>query len=110
MVGDAGVEPRDVSGAVHHVAVCYHGLVVDEEGKYVLENFAQVKKNNKVIKTDHATTILHLNITLSKIRKECKEVFNFKDKSGKLKFKETTDKTSILSDCLNDDSTALKQT
>ena len=32
MVGDAGVEPRDVCGAGHHVAVGYHGLVVDEEG------------------------------------------------------------------------------
>ena len=56
-------------------------MTIDEDRIYCLSNYAQYRKNERVIETDHNAEILELNIQFSKRKPEREEIFNLKNKA-----------------------------
>ena len=56
-------------------------MIVDEERNYPLSNFAQIKKNGKVIETDHNGLILELNMQVNQQKPDRVELFNMRNKA-----------------------------
>ena len=52
---------------------------VDEERVNTLSNFAQKRKNGKVIETDHNALIMDLNMEIIQKKPDRVELFNFKN-------------------------------
>ena len=78
-------------------------MVIDEEKEFGLFNYAQMKKNKKVIATDHNGEILDLNINFNMKMAPREEMFNFKNTMCQKAFKEETEKNlEILSVFEND--------
>ena len=78
-------------------------MIIDEERKYCLSNFAQLRKNKRVIETDHNSEILKLDLQFEKMKPVREEMFNLKNKACQEAFKEETEENSKLLDVLNVD-------
>ena len=73
-------------------------VTIDEDRKFCLGNFAQVKKNGRVIETDHNTLIADFSISISKCKQERVEMFNLRNKTCQQLFKKETDENLSLID------------
>ena len=73
-------------------------VTIDEDCKFCLGNFAQVKKNGRVIETDHNTLIADFSISISKCKQERVEMFNLRNKTCQQLFKKETDENLSLID------------
>ena len=72
-------------------------MIIDEERKYCLSNFAQFKKNKRVIETDHNLLIAEFDISVPKRKPERVELFNLRNKKcQKLFSQETEDNPSFF--------------
>ena len=77
-------------------------MIIDEDKNYTLSNFAQKRKNGKVIETDHNALIMELNIEVIQKKPERIELLNLKNKQCQEAFKEETDTNSQLVECFDD--------
>ena len=78
-------------------------MKVDEDRNYPLSNFAQIKKNGKVVETDHNGLILEMNINVSQQKPDRVEIFNLKNKLCQDAFKAETEHNVELLESFNDD-------
>ena len=74
-------------------------MVIDEERDFCLSNFAQIKKNQRVIETDHNSMIMEFNLQVCKKRVEREEMFNLRNKACQESFKELTENNQELVEC-----------
>ena len=70
-------------------------MVVDEEREFTLINLAQIKKNKRMVETDHNALIVDMEFDSENIRMR-DEIFNLKSRSGQKAFFEETDKNEEL--------------
>ena len=78
-------------------------MIVDEEKEYALNNFAQTKKNRRVIESDHNGLILELSLQYQFKKPERRELFNFKSKEAQEAFKNETEINEELLNCFEND-------
>ena len=72
-------------------------VIIDENREYCLSNFSQVKKNRRVIETDHNLMFADLDISVPKRKPERVELFNFRNEEcQKIFTKETNSNTSLV--------------
>ena len=71
-------------------------MLIDEDRKFSLSNFAQMRQNKRVIESDHNPIIVDLNIHYSKRKPERIEMFNLKNEACQEKFKSETENNSEL--------------
>ena len=78
-------------------------MIIDEERNYPLSNFVHLKKNGKVVETDHNALILEMNMNVCKQKPERVEILNMKNKECQAIFKEETDNNlELLANFSND--------
>jgi hypothetical protein len=53
-------------------------MSIDENRDYCLSNYAQIRKNQRVIESDHNSEILELDVQFCKRKPERIEMFNLK--------------------------------
>ena len=63
---------------------------MDEHKQHILTNYQNLKNGGKVFDTDHCTEYIDLNMEIVSHKPERREIFNFKEKEGQLKFKTIT--------------------
>ena len=66
-------------------------MKIDEERKFCLSNFAQIKKNGRVIETDHNAMIAEFDLKVKKQNPDREEMFNLKNNSCQEAFKNETE-------------------
>ena len=66
-------------------------MKIDEERKFCLSNFAQIKKNGRVIETDHNAMIAEFDLKVEKRNPDREEMFNLKNKGCQEAFKNETE-------------------
>ena len=72
-------------------------MVVDEQKEFTLINLAQVKKNNRLVETDHNAIIVEMEFETEINKQNREELFNLKSKSGQdAYFKETEKNEDLL--------------
>ena len=74
-------------------------MLIDEGREFSLSNFAQIKKNEKVIETDHNPLIVDFDIEVIGRKPERQEMFNLKNKTCQEAFKEETENNEKLLNC-----------
>ena len=65
-------------------------MKVDEEKELNLINLAQLKKNNRIIETDHNGLVLEMELELGRNKPEREEMFNLRNKACQEAFYEET--------------------
>ena len=78
-------------------------MVVDERKQHILTNYQNLKTGGKVVDTDHCTEYIDLDMEIISQKPERREIFNFKEKEGQLKFKTITSETNDFSACFEND-------
>ena len=78
-------------------------LVIDEDEKYILTNFAQKNKNKMIKKADHRPLILELNIEYKKLKPDKIEYFNFRNEECQKEYNSLTNTETKLVECLKSD-------
>ena len=72
-------------------------MLIDENREFCLSNFAQFKKNKRVIETDHNMMIADFDISVSKRKADRVELFNMRNKKcQELFFQETEENPELL--------------
>ena len=84
-------------------------MVVDEDSKYVLTNYRQVKKDGKATNSDHATEYMDVNLKILTEKPKRKLMWNFKNASAQDKFKNLTSETNDFTDCFKEKLPVLEQ-
>ena len=74
-------------------------MVIDEEKRYVLTNYEQVRRGGKANDTDHATEFIDLDLEIVTVKPKRQEVWNFKNKEAQKNFQVLTTETEELSIC-----------
>ena len=78
-------------------------MKIDEEKEMTLINLAQIKKNKKMIETDHNAMILELDLEIENKKTKREELFNLKNKvCQKAFFVETESNKDLLGSFEND--------
>ena len=85
-------------------------LIIDEEKEYGLCNLAQIKKNKKIIESDHNSLICAFNIEINKIKPVREEMFNLRSNKCQEEFKKATENNSDLVNCFKNGLSFEKQT
>ena len=78
-------------------------MIIDEKREFCVSNFAQFKKNRRVIESDHNGLILELDIQFSYKKLERKEMFNLKNKECQEAFKVETEINQDLLKCFSNE-------
>ena len=84
-------------------------MVIDEENKYVLTNYKQVKRGGKAANSDHATEYMDLNLKVITEKPKRREIWNFKNKEAQKKFRTLTTETKEFSRCFDNNLSVLEQ-
>ena len=84
-------------------------MVNDENKKYILTNYGNVRKGGKANDTDHVTQYMDLDLKVILEKPERIEILNFKDKIAQSLFKKITSETTEFSNCFNNNLPVLKQ-
>ena len=74
-------------------------MIIDEQKQFSLINLAQLKKNEKIIETDHNSMILDLKINCKNSTKRREEILNLRNKDCQKAFREETDQNQDLLKC-----------
>ena len=72
---------------------------IDNSRKYTLTNYASVKCGGQAKDSDHFTQYLDLNLKVESEKPKRIEMYDFKDKEGRKKFKILTSETQQFTDC-----------
>ena len=78
-------------------------VIIDEERNFCLSNVSQIKKNGRIIDSDHFGSILEFDIQTYRRKPDREELFNLKNKVCQAAFKEETDNTTKLTECFQND-------
>ena len=84
-------------------------MVIDEENKYVLTNYKQVKRGGKAANSDHATEYMDLNLKVITEKPKRREIWNFKNKEAQKIFRTLTTETEEFSRCFDNNLSVLEQ-
>ena len=84
-------------------------MVIDENKKYVLTNYEQVRRGGKAADSDHATEYLDLDLEVISEKPQRREIWNFKNKECQEKFKMQTSQTKDFSNCFQNNLPIIKQ-
>ena len=74
-------------------------MKVDEEKEFGLLNLAQIKKNGRIIETDHNGLIIDMDVNLERRKPERRELFNLRNKAGQEAFYQETETNEELLKC-----------
>ena len=74
-------------------------MIVDENKEFNLVNLAQLKKNKRIVETDHNGLLLDMELDVSKKKPEREEIFNLRNRACQEAFREETDKNKELLKC-----------
>ena len=84
-------------------------MVIDEKREFCLTNTAQLKKNKRLIESDHNSSVINFSIKIdSKVMKR-QELFNFKNKCCQAAFKDATENNPELLKCFDNNSSFEQQ-
>ena len=78
-------------------------MVIDEKREFCLSNFGQIKKNKRVIETDHNTMFADFDINIPKRKPERIELFNLRNKICQEKFTQETQEDTQLIRCFENE-------
>ena len=78
-------------------------MIIDEERNFCLSNFAQFKKNKRVVETDHNLMIAEFTISVPKRKPERIEMFNLRNRVCLEAFSKETEENLQLVECLEND-------
>ena len=78
-------------------------MVVDEEEKYILTNYRQVKYGGKATNSDHFTQYLDLDLKIITEKPNRREIWNLKNKEAQKAFKYLTTNTKDFTSCFEDE-------
>ena len=84
-------------------------MVIDESREFCLGNVDQVKKNGRIIETDHNSMIIEFGIRIEKQKPAREVMFNLKNKACQDKFKEETENNEDLIECFKNSLTVEEQ-
>ena len=84
-------------------------MVIDESREFCLVNVDQVKKNGRIIETDHNSMIIEFGIRIEKQKPAREVMFNLKNKACQDKFKEETENNDDLIECFKNSLTVEEQ-
>ena len=76
------------------------GIKIDENREYPLCNFAQAKKNKRIIESDHNSIVANFDIDIQKRKPERNELFNLRNKNCLEMFSKETQENTQLVKCL----------
>ena len=76
-------------------------MLIDEDRMMCLSNIAQMKKNGRIIESDHNSMVVEFNLEINKRKPDREEMFNLRNKDCQKVFKEETEKNPELLDCFN---------
>ena len=74
-------------------------MLIDEARLFCLSNIAQIKKNGKIIESDHNSMIAKFNLKVEKRKPDRQEMFNLRNKACQEAFKDATDDNPELLSC-----------
>ena len=77
----------------------FKDLLIDEERKFCLSNVAQIKKNKRVVETDHNAMIAEFNLKINKRKPDREEMINLRNGDCQDIFKQFTDDSPELLSC-----------
>ena len=77
----------------------FKDLLIDEEREFCLSNVAQIKKNKRVVETDHNAMIAEFNLKINKRKPDREEMFNLRNGDCQDIFKQFTDDSPELLSC-----------
>ena len=78
-------------------------IFIDEDRNFCLSNFAQLKKNKRVIETDHNLMAVDFDISIPKRKPERVEMFNLRNESCQQLFTKETEENTLLIECLENE-------
>ena len=78
-------------------------MTIDEKREFCLSNFAQHKKNKRVIESDHNSMLLEIELEISSKKPDRQEIFNFKKKEAQQAFFKETENNRELINCFNNE-------
>ena len=84
-------------------------MVIDEEKKYILTNYKNMKKGGEAVDSDHFTQYMDIDLQFENEKPQRIEIYNFKEREAQLKFKKLTSETDEFSECFTDDTSLLQQ-
>ena len=79
----------------------FRKMIVDENKDYNLINLAQLKKNKRLVETDHNGLVLEMNIDVGNNKPEREEILNLRNRVGQEAFHEETEKNQELLECFD---------
>ena len=77
----------------------FKSLLIDEERKFCLSNLAQIKKNKRIIETDHNAMIGEINLKVDKRKPIREEMLNLRNRDCQKAFKEASEDNPELLNC-----------
>ena len=84
-------------------------MKIDEERNFCLTNIAQIKKNRKIVESDHNSAIIEFDIKIEGRPPKREEIYNFKNKRCQNAFKEATNENKDLLECFENNLSFEKQ-
>ena len=84
-------------------------MVIDQDKKYILTNYQNVKRGGEAIDSDHFTQYMDLNLMIESEKPQRIEIYDFKEKEAQLRFQKITSETSELSNCFKNNMPLLQQ-
>ena len=84
-------------------------MVIDEDRKFTLTNYAQVRRGGKSANTDHLLEYMDLDLKIETEKPERRELWNFKNKEAQNNFKAQTTNTKDFSECFSNKLPVLDQ-
>ena len=80
-------------------------MIIDEERNFCLSNFAQLKKNGRVIETDQNSMIADFDISILKRKPEPIELFNLRNEDCQKSLTKETNENNLLVECFENNLT-----
>ena len=74
-------------------------MKIDEDKEFNLLNLAQMKKNKRIIETDHNGLVLEMEMDIGKTKPVREQIFNLRNKTCQEAFFEETEKNQELLNC-----------
>ena len=84
-------------------------MIIDEEKRYILTNYQNVKKGGEAVDSDHFTQYLDIDLQFESEKPQRVEIYNFKEREAQIKFRKLTSETDEFSKCFTDETPLLQQ-
>ena len=84
-------------------------MVIDEDKKFILTNYTQVKKGGKAVDSDHYTQYMDVNLQYNPVKPVREFFLHYKNKKSQMKFKQLTTDTDEFTKCLNTNSSIIEK-